>query len=426
MLLLLRRFGNARKHLVWVIRAGAAWRCSRQISTKAPDALHSISKHCRLGAVIVVANPGGESPPATTTPHEDATHGTHASRSHVLPIAQDGQRGTGRDAGVRRTAHQREERKEGRPRCRRHRPGIAGLRPAGGQARSAERRQRAAPLRLERVQLAPLRVRAEPAHGTAIPRAAGDEQLAHPRRRYGARSAQPAAGEGHRGRGGDGEDRVRRTAHRALRSRRHLPERARRAGRRRTGRHLHARPRDVRVERDAGSRTAGRSTSRTTSAWHLGSRRHDHQRVGDAEHGGERRQPGAAAGRQVRQRAARLGSAPPHAPAEAGARRRAADGARAAAGTRSETQLRLRGRGAQSQGPLELHLDVASRRSDRSLGDAQGHRDPRRAGRSVAAPAAPARFQGRAATRHGHQSLARRPLPVRELLGDGRAACSTT
>ena len=37
-------------------------------------------------------------------------------------------------------------------------------------------------------------------------------------------------------------------------------------------------------------------------------RHDDHQRVGHAEHGGERREPGAAAGRQVRQRAARLGS----------------------------------------------------------------------------------------------------------------------
>ena len=77
-------------------------------------------------------------------------------------------------------------------------PTSPGLRATRRQAGFPERRQRAPPLRVECLQLASLRIRAQPAHGTAIPRGAGDEQLAHPRHRYGARSAQPAPHQGHR------------------------------------------------------------------------------------------------------------------------------------------------------------------------------------------------------------------------------------
>ena len=81
------------------------------------------------------------------------------------------------------------------------------------------------------------------------------------------------AGEGDRGRGGDAEDRLRRAAHRALRPRRHLHQCARRAGRQRAGRDLHARPRDVRGEGARGSRSVARSTSRTTSSGTSATRR---------------------------------------------------------------------------------------------------------------------------------------------------------
>ncbi len=52
---------------------------------------------------------------------------------------------------------------------------------------------------------------------------------------------------------------------RPLRTRRDLRERARRAGRRRTGRHLHARPRDLRRPRPLGAASADPSISPTTS-----------------------------------------------------------------------------------------------------------------------------------------------------------------
>ena len=132
----------------------------------------------------------------------------------------------------------------------------------GGHARH---RRRAASLRLERVQLVPVPVLAAPAHGAALPGGAGHALVAHPHPRHQARSAQAAAREGHRGRRGDEAHRLQPPAHGALRSRRHLPERARLCRRQRPGRHLHPRPRDVRHPRAAGNRIADRSTSRTTS-----------------------------------------------------------------------------------------------------------------------------------------------------------------
>ena len=55
--------------------------------------------------------------------------------------------------------------------------------------RHARRRRRAAPLRLERVQLVPVPVLAAPAHGAALPRRAGHALVAHPHPRHRARSA---------------------------------------------------------------------------------------------------------------------------------------------------------------------------------------------------------------------------------------------
>jgi methanethiol oxidase len=54
--------------------------------------------------------------------------------------------------------------------------------------------------------------------------------------------------------------------------------------------------------------------------------------------------------------------------------------------------------------------------------DPQGHHHPRRAGGSGGPAAHAAGLQGRAAPGHGHQPLAGRPLPLRLLLGNGRAA----
>ena len=197
--------------------------------------------------------------------------------------------------------------RQGRHRRRRHRPELAGLRPARRRDEAAQRRQRAAPLRLERVQLAPLSVRAERARRAALSRRAGHGVLAHPHPRHEARPAQSEAGEGDRSRRGGGEDRLPDAAHRALRSGRHLPQRARHPARQRPGRHLHARPRDVRDEGHLGARS--RPAAPRLRLLVASRPRHDDlERVGHAEHGEGRRESRAAARRQVRARAARLGS----------------------------------------------------------------------------------------------------------------------
>ena len=185
------------------------------------------------------------------------------------------------------------------------------------QARLPERRQRAAPLRLERVQLAPVRVRAQPAHGAALSGACrGRTARASTSSTRSPIRATPRLVKVIEGEEVMREDGIRGAAHGALRSRRHLHQRARRAGRRRPGRHLHARPRDVRGAGRVGAR-ARPAVPRLRLLVAPRPRHDDHERVGDAQHGGERRQPRAAARRQVRQRAARVGPAAPHAPADA-------------------------------------------------------------------------------------------------------------
>ena len=89
-------------------------------------------------------------------------------------------------------------------------PDSPRLRPARAQGRASARRQRAAPLRLECLQLAPLRLRGQPARRASLPRPARHQQLAHPHSRHSSRSARPAADQGDRGRRGDEEDRLRR------------------------------------------------------------------------------------------------------------------------------------------------------------------------------------------------------------------------
>ena len=103
------------------------------------------------------------------------------------------------------------------------------------------------------------------------------------------------------------EDRLHRASHDALRPRRHLWERARFGQRRWPGRDLSDGSRDVRAEGPVGNRPRAAATGvRLLVA--PGPRHDDHLRMGHAEHGERRRQPGAAAGRQVRPQAARLGS----------------------------------------------------------------------------------------------------------------------
>ena len=390
----------------------------RPTSTRSPPCLRAFTyRSADLGRTGRAGARAGEARDHATGGH----HGTDATRSHVLPLAQDGRPSAGGGAGLRRASGAGGEWKEGRPRRRRHRPALVRLRSPSREARLPERRKRAAPFRLERVQLAPLRLRAQPAHGAALPRAAGHGQLAHSRRGHRAGLAPTPPREGDRGGGGDGEDGLLRAPHRALRSRRALHERTRRHRRRRAGRHLHAGSRDVRGARQVGARPRP-AVPRLRLRLAPGSGRDDHERAGDAEHGEGRREPRAAPRGEVRPRAARLGSATAHPPADARAGRRAADGARAASGARPPAELWLRGCLPQPRRPVECDLHLVSRREEREVGDTQGDRDPRRAGGPDAAPAAAPGVQGRAAAGHGHQPLARRPIPVRELLGHRRAA----
>ena len=146
----------------------------------------------------------------------------------------------------------------------------------------------------------------------------------------------------------------------------------------------------------------------------------DHQRVGHAEDDRKRHRARAAARRKIRPQAAFLGSAPPATCAGARSRRRATDGAGATPGARPEQGLWLRRRRREPEGSLGIDLAVAPR--PRQMGHPQGDRDPRRAGRGQSAAAAAARLQGRAAARLRHRPHARRPLPLRVVLGHRRDA----
>ena len=68
-------------------------------------------------------------------------------------------------------------------------PALEELRPSGRSDRHAARGRRAASLRLERVQLVPVPVRAASAHGAALSDRAGDQLVAHSHPRHQARSA---------------------------------------------------------------------------------------------------------------------------------------------------------------------------------------------------------------------------------------------
>ena len=193
---------------------------------------------------------------------------------------------------------------------------------------------------------------------------------------YEAESQAAEAREGDRAGRVHQQDRLHRAAHDSLRPRRHLRERARWTDRRRPRRPLPDGSRNLRAEGPVGKgpRPAAAGVRLLVAP---GPRHHHHLRVGHAEHGEGRRQPGVAAGRQVRPQAPRLGSgyAPPRAGARSG--RGAADGARAAAVPRSEQGLRVRRRGGVAQGPVVVDLDVVSRRrrdgQERQVGGPQGH-----------------------------------------------------
>ena len=94
-----------------------------------------------------------------------------------------------------------ERRREAR-RAHRRRPQarLADLRHDGRPARHAERRRRAAPLRLERLLVGAVPVGAAPARRAALPPRARAALVADPRRRRQGRPGQPEDRQGHRGR----------------------------------------------------------------------------------------------------------------------------------------------------------------------------------------------------------------------------------
>ena len=186
------------------------------------------------------------------------------------------------------------------------------------------------------------------------------------------------------------------------------------------GRHLPARPRDLRRPRAAGRSTAARSTWPTTSGGTSATTRMITSEWGTPEHGRGRARRrelllGGKYGHQLhvwdlRERrhlqALDLGD-------------RAADGAGAAAGARPDQGLRLRRRRHQPRGPLRLDLALVPRRTARWAVE-KVIDDPGRAGRRRPAAAAAQAVRRGAAAGHRHQPVARRPVPVRLLLGHRR------
>ena len=142
---------------------------------------------------------------------------------------------------------------------------VARLRRADRARRHAGRRRRAAPLRVERVQLVPVPVLTAPAHAAALSHRARHALVADSHPRHRARPAASAARQGDRGRRGAQQDRLQPPAHRALRARRHLRQRAGQRRRRRPRRHLRARPGDVRDQGPLGARSRAAVPRRTTS-----------------------------------------------------------------------------------------------------------------------------------------------------------------
>ena len=209
---------------------------------------------------------------------------------------------------------------------------LAVVRAGGRLDRPAVRRRRAAPLRLERVQQRALPVRAAPARRAPLPGRARPALVADLRPRHQGRPAPAAGRQGDRGRGAGQAGRLLPPAHRPLRTGRAStsPRSAARTARR-------AR---------AASRCSTTPRSRCAGAWEADRgaavpgvrllvahrpRRAGHQRVGHPVDDRGRRGRRAAAGPQVRPRAALLGPAQAPARPDGRPRRPAPDGAGAAA-----------------------------------------------------------------------------------------------
>ena len=181
------------------------------------------------------------------------------------------------------------------------------------------------------------------------------------------------------------QERLQPPAHRPLRPRRDLRQRARRA-RTAAGRAASS-CWTTRPSRSRGAWEKDRGPQHLAYDfwWHLGHDAHDHQRVGHAEHGRGRREPGAAARRQVRPPAPRLGPAQAQPPAR---RSTSAPSSRWCSScgrrtTRTSTYGFV-GVVVQPRGPVGLGLALVPRGT--ALGDGEGDQGPGRAGRPDVLP----------------------------------------
>ena len=185
------------------------------------------------------------------------------TRSHLLSFAAHGGARAGREARLCGGVRSRPQ--EGRPSGGgRRRSALAQLcqhrRPDRGR-----RRRRAAPLRLERLQLVPVPERAAPACRAALSGRARAALVQHPHPGHQARPQEAQAGAHDHGRGAGRARRLFAAAHRPLRARGHLRQRARQRRGQGAGRHLPDGPHHVRRARPLGDGPRRRRSSPTTS-----------------------------------------------------------------------------------------------------------------------------------------------------------------
>ena len=251
----------------------------------------------------------------------------------------------------------------------------------------------------------------------------------HLRPGHQARPPPAAPGEDDRAGGGRPAHRLLPPAHRALRAGGDVRRRPGRAGRGGPGGRPPARPRALRRAGALGGRPGARSTWPTTSpgTWATtpcspaSGARPTWWRAGvvpdlllDGKYGH------ALHVWDLRKRRHRADARPG---------RGAPDRARAAPGPRPDPPLRLRQLRRLPQGPLRLHLALAPRLASTPRAPGEGEwrlrkvlEHPRRAGPGRPAPAGPAALRGRAPAGLGHRPERGRPMPLRLLLGHGRAA----
>ena len=226
------------------------------------------------------------------------------------------------------------------------------------------------------------------------------------------------ARQGDRARGARAAHRLQPPAHDPLRPRRHLRERARRARRQRPGRRAAARPRRLRSAGPLGGRPRPAGAGLRLLVEHRLRHAAD-QRVGHAEDGrGRRSCPSCcSAASTATSCTSGICAAPPHAGDRS--RRRAADGARAAPRARPD----------QAYGFVGVVVSTADLSASVWLWNREnGSVAVRKVIEIPAEPAdadqLPGRAQavrGGAAADHRHQPVARRPLPLRVVLGHRRA-----